>query len=75
MKNGNWTLVHEATGVPVAMGEEVRSSHWHMADTIKGGTPPHKPSSTGRVWAERGEFFPSVFDLRWVANNVMESTK
>jgi hypothetical protein len=40
---------------------------------LSGGTPPHKPSSTGRVygaWVSNPDFsreyFPQVFDLRWV---------
>ena len=32
---------------------------------LRGGKPPHKPSSTGRVWTDAGEFFPSVFGLAW----------
>jgi hypothetical protein len=40
---------------------------------LSGGTPPHKPSSTGRVYGAwvsdpdfSREYFPQVFDLRWV---------
>ena len=38
---------------------------------LSGGMPPHKPSSSGRVygtWAngKSGEYFPHVFNLRWV---------
>ena len=35
------------------------------------GRPPHKPSSTGRIWVKRKdedwgqEFFPSVFNCKW----------
>lgn len=29
-------------------------------------TKPHKPSSTGRVLTDCGEFFPSVIGLRWI---------
>ena len=35
------------------------------------GAPPHKPSSTGRIWVVHGEkgwveeYFPSVFDCKW----------
>lgn len=28
--------------------------------------PPSHPGSTGRVYSEKGEFFPSVFNLGWV---------
>ena len=37
--------------------------------TLEGGTPPHKPASTGRVHVRQGEcsreFFPGVFNLEW----------
>ena len=38
---------------------------------VKGGVPPHKPSSTGRVWVSditnkhNREYFPSVCGLEW----------
>tara|TARA_R110000823_G_C15549217_1_gene459105 strand:- start:143 stop:373 length:231 start_codon:yes stop_codon:yes gene_type:complete len=38
---------------------------------VKGGNPPHKPSSTGRVWVSDitnkhdREYFPSVCGLEW----------
>jgi hypothetical protein len=62
-----WALVHERTGKPVSERDVVLNFRGE-ADTIMGGNPPHKPSSTGRVWVERGEFFPSVFNLKWVRN-------
>ena len=39
--------------------------------TVNGGQPPHKPSSSGRVYGDwetghSGEYFPHVFDLSWV---------
>jgi hypothetical protein len=37
---------------------------------ITGGRAPHKPESTGRVYVKNRsgerEFFPGVFDLKWV---------
>ena len=39
---------------------------------VSGGSPPHKPSSTGRVYGSwtntegSREYFPTVFGLRWV---------
>lgn len=63
---GEWTLVHERTGKPVSEGETVLDFRGD-ADTIKGGRPPHKPSSGGFVWTGTGrECYPSVFDLKWV---------
>ena len=58
----NWVLVHADTGVPVVEGEKIEDF------TVKGGRPPHKPSSTGRVWIEEysQEYFPTVFNLKWI---------
>lgn len=41
---------------------------------VTGGAPPHKPSSTGRVYVSSpvvgsrasGSYFPSVFNMKWV---------
>lgn len=33
---------------------------------LEGGRAPHKPGSTGRIWTDRGEYFPSVFNVQWV---------
>lgn len=63
--HGNWTLEHK-DGTPVCIGDKL-TTHRGETYTITGGRPPHKPSSTGRVWVEGGgEFFPTVFDLTWV---------
>jgi hypothetical protein len=62
---GEWRLVHERTGKPVLVGDVIFDFRGNAA-TVKGGMPPNKPSSTGRVWVEGGEYFPSVFDLKWV---------
>jgi len=58
----NWGLVHADTGVPVVEGEKIEDFH------IKGGRPPHKPSSTGRVGVNEysQEDFPTVFNLKWI---------
>ena len=48
---------------------------------VEGGAPPHKPSSTGRVWVRvwvrlpsprslSREFFPSVFGMEWREDDV-----
>jgi hypothetical protein len=61
----NWTLQH-ADGTPVCVGETL-TTHRDETYVITGGRPPHKPSSTGRVWVEGGgEYFPSVFNIKWV---------
>jgi hypothetical protein len=65
MRVNDWVLVHEETNEEVEAGASVTSFRGEP-DVVKGGTPPHKPSSTGRVWVNGGEFFPSVFGLKWV---------
>jgi hypothetical protein len=57
----NWILVHAETDRPVKQGEKIGDFH------IEGGRPPHKPSSTGRVWVKEysQEYFPTVFKLKW----------
>jgi len=64
----NWVLVTQ-TGMIVAENTEHTDSHGEIA-VITGGRPPHKPSSSGRVWANGREFFPSVFNLEWKEVNV-----
>lgn len=60
-----WVLTH-MDGTPACTGEMLES-HRGEQYRITGGRPPHKPSSTGRVWVEGGgEFFPTVFNLKWV---------
>ena len=66
-----WTLWHQDGRGVVHENELVRSSK-DEAYVVKGGTPPHKPSSTGRVWVTLAddstwnrEFFPTVFNMAW----------
>ncbi len=66
IKQGEWVLVNDKTGVPVVEGDVVTDFRGE-ADTIRGGRPPHKPSSSGFVWVSSGsECYPSVFDLKWI---------
>jgi len=37
--------------------------------TIKGGDAPHKPSSAGKIYTDKGQFFTTVFDCRWTARS------
>ena len=63
-------LVCKYTGEEVGSGSTVRHFRGGLYKLIS-VTVPHKPSSTGRVYAEsldghgRIEVFPSVFDLKW----------
>jgi len=74
--NQHWEL-RDASGQPV----EVSSIQESKADMprqfrIEGGTPPHKPSSSGKVYGKwfdnalldnsTSEYYPQVFNLKWV---------
>lgn len=66
IKKDGWALVHERTGKPV-LERDVVLDFRGEADTIIGGRPPHKPSSSGFIHtADNREVYPSVFDLKWI---------
>lgn len=66
---GRHCVLRDAVGRVVQEGDRLtdfRGGVWLAA----GGTAPHKPSSTGRIWVNKPgqpltEFFPSVFDCAW----------
>ena len=62
-------LVFEKTLKPVCIGQKVKDFRGDYA-VVTGGRAPHKPSSEGKVWVREGtsesEYYPSVFDLKWV---------
>jgi hypothetical protein len=60
-----WTLVDNQNN-PVKPGATVTSFRGESA-TLKGGQPPHHTGSTGRVWTTAGEYFPSVYNLKWIS--------
>jgi len=69
-KNG-MRLVYAKTGEPVCTGDGVTT--WRGdAYIVTGGAPPRHEGSTGRIYVriagEDGEreFFPSVFECKWV---------
>tara|TARA_R110000764_G_scaffold7216_4_gene25982 strand:- start:474 stop:710 length:237 start_codon:yes stop_codon:yes gene_type:complete len=74
LKQG-WTLVNKETKDDVNIKDLIktfREEEW----ILEGGIPPHKPSSTGRVWVSsvgnpnwNREFYPSVFNMKWIENN------
>jgi hypothetical protein len=67
----DWTLVHEKTLANVCLGDTLETFRGEKV-ILKGGTPPHKPSSTGRVRVSSdpehsgSEYYPSVCGLKWV---------
>lgn len=62
--HNGFTLRHKESGEAVQKGEEVTNFRGAVA-AINGGTSPHHEGSTGRIWTDCGEFYPSVFDLVW----------
>ena len=73
--NMHWEL-RDASGQPVAVGsiqESKADEPRHFK--IDGGTPPHKPSSSGKVYGSwfkgngidgsTSEYYPQVFNLKW----------
>ena len=64
----NWVLVDMDTLAPIDQNSR-RQDFRGDTQTIRGGRPPQHSASTGRVWtASGGEFYPSVFNLKWVEN-------
>lgn len=71
--HGDWVLIN-SDGNEVETGDMVFTNAegiaYKVADGV--GAPPHKPSSTGRIWViEAGrtsstEYFPGVFNCKWV---------
>jgi len=63
-----WKLVHKDTGIEATPGEIL--TDFRGDTTILGnnlGRPPHKPASQGFVWTTgNGEFYPSVYGLKWM---------
>jgi hypothetical protein len=66
-------LVYKATGLPVAVGDEVRLDSPPRRYTVRHFRSPHKPSSEGHVtlFFENNpraaqEFFVSVIGAEWI---------
>ena len=75
-----WTLWYQDGRGEVYAKELIRSSKGEQW-VIEGGTPPHKPSSTGRVWVRLPDdstwnriVFPSVFGMEWRLSDEKTST-
>ena len=70
MEKNGWKLVN-ANGEAAVIGGEYADFRGDK-NILCGGEPPHKQSSTGRVYVkEQGSvsemgYFPSVIGLRWV---------
>lgn len=60
------TLTHN--GQPVNKGEileDFRGDHYRVI----GGQAPHKCSSTGKIYTDGGNFYPTVFKCKWTPTN------
>lgn len=63
-------VLRHADGRAACEGESVKSSRGEDY-VLTGGRAPHKESSEGKVWVGKsGEFYPSVFGLKWIAKAV-----
>ena len=60
-----YLLVHDhGEQAPIKVGEVVASMRG--LHTVTGGRAPQHGGSTGRVWTDKGEYFPSVVCARWI---------
>jgi hypothetical protein len=64
-----WTLIVANTGEPARIGTQYETGKGETVE-LMGGRPPHKPSSTGRVFVEAFDghshgYFPSVIGMKW----------
>ena len=59
-----WRLV-DAAGNACHVGQVVTDFR-HTPAILEGGTPPHKEGSTGFVHVDRGSYYASTYNLRWV---------
>jgi hypothetical protein len=61
-----WELRYKDSNERVLKGTKAADFRGHV-DTIIGGRAPRHSGSTGRVWTADGrEYFPTVFDMKWV---------
>ena len=51
-------------GEPVRLGDTL-TDHRGRTARLAGGSHPRHPGSSGRVWVDGAEYFPSVFNLVW----------
>ena len=59
-----WRLV-DAAGKACHIGQVITDFR-HTPAILEGGTPPHKEGSAGNVQTDRGNYYASVYNLRWV---------
>lgn len=63
-----WKLFFKGTDIEAKPGENLGVDE-RGTTVLESGSPPHKPSSSGRVYVKQGEtraeYFPHVFGLEW----------
>jgi len=64
--DGKLMVLVDKYGKPVHKGDKVKNFRGEI-ETIWDGQAPHKPSSTGRVYAgpHKAGVFPGAFNLKW----------
>lgn len=58
-------LIVETTGEVATFGSTYADFRGNP-HVLKGGLPPRHDGSTGRIYTDKGEYFPSVVGLKWV---------
>ena len=62
-----WILCWDGDAAEPVLKNAKAASFRGEVHTITGGRAPHKPGSTGKVWtSDEGEYYPGVFDMKWV---------
>ena len=65
MIQDGWTLVEEATGTPAKVDGTYLDFRGAPLKLLAGYPPKHE-ASTGRIDTDKGTFYPSVCNLKWV---------
>ena len=55
-------------GQPIKLGEileDFRGNYYR----VTGGQAPHKPSSSGKIYTDGGNYYPAVFGCQWTPTN------
>lgn len=58
-------LIIEATGEAATFGKTYKDFRGDEV-LLQGAEPPRNEGSTGRVYTDRGAFYPSVIGMKWV---------
>jgi hypothetical protein len=78
IRKDSMRLRYKDDGAPVRVGDRVIDRDGDTI-TVLSASPPHKPSSSGRVFVQNNadgwkqEFFPHVFDMVWEYEDAEEA--